>query len=147
MESAKKAKLTVHGCFVIGLPGETEETATKTIEFALSLGCDTLQFSGAVPFPGTAFFKMAEDKGWLKTKEWNRWLNEGEQRGIVAYPYLSEEKIDYYVDQGLKRFYLRPSYMVRFLFSTRNGADLYRKLRGARNYLTYLWRAKNNECA
>ena len=50
MELAKKAKLRVHGCFVIGLPGETEETAKKTVAFALSLNCDTLQFSGAVPF-------------------------------------------------------------------------------------------------
>jgi len=138
MELSKKAHLDVHGCFVIGLPGETEDTASQTIDFALSLGCKTIQFSGAVPFPGTAFFKLCEGKGWLKTKEWNRWLDAGEQSGIVEYPDMSMERINYYVDRGLKKFYFRPGYMLNFLIQTRSKADLYRKLRGARNFLSYL---------
>jgi len=142
MELARKARLQVHGCFVIGLPGETEETAKETIDFALSLKCDTLQFSGAVPFPGTQFFKMAEERGWLKTKDWQKWLGEGEQKGVVEYPGLGEERINYYVDLGLKKFYLRPSYMIKFLFSTKSRSDLYRKLRGAANFLSYLCKRK-----
>jgi len=139
MELAKRVGLQVHGCFVIGLPGETEETARQTIDFALSLGCDTLQFSGAVPFPGTNFFALAEREGWLSSRDWSRWLGAGEQKGLVNYPGLSEERIDYYVDLGLRRFYLRPTYMLKFLFATQSKADLYRKLRGAFNYLNYIW--------
>lgn len=139
MNLAKKASLAVHGCFVIGLPGETEKTARETIAFALSLGCDTVQFSGAVPFPGTEFFNIARKAGWLKTKDWSRWLEKGEQRGVVAYPGIDEEKINYYVDRGLKKFYFRPAYMVKFIFNTRSKSDLYRKLRGAYNFLHYLF--------
>ena len=138
MELAKKYKLQVHGCFVIGLPGETEESAKKTINFALSLGCDTVQFAGAVPFPGTVFFEMAKREGWLKTEDWSKWLGGGEQKGVVEYPFLSEERINYYVDLGLRKFYFRLSYIISFLFSTRGYSDLYRKLRGAVNYLSYL---------
>jgi len=137
MELSKKTGLQVHGCFVIGLPGETEETAERTVDFALSLGCDTVQFSGAVPFPGTKFFEMSEQKGWLKTKDWQKWLGGGEQKGVVEYPDISEEKINYYVDSGLKRFYFRPAYMLRFLFNTRSFSDLYRKFRGAYNFIRY----------
>jgi len=140
MELAKSAGLQVHGCFVFGLPGETEETAKKTLGFALSLGCDTIQFSGAVPFPGTKFFDLAEEEGWLKTKDWSKWLGEGEQRGVVSYPHMGEGRIDHYVDLGLRRFYLRPGYMLKFLFVSRSKADLYRKFRGAVNYLRYLLR-------
>jgi len=137
MELAKKTGLQTHGCFVIGLPGETEETAEKTVDFALSLGCDTVQFSGAVPFPGTVFFDMAEKQGWLKTKKWSKWLGDGEQKGVVEYPSISEEKINYYVDSGLRKFYFRPAYMLRFLFNTRSFSDLYRKFRGAYNFIRY----------
>jgi len=139
MKQAKEAGLQVHGCFVIGLPGETEETARKTLAFAHSLGCDTIQFSGAVPFPGTKFFKIAEENKWLLTKDWKRWLMDGEQKGVVSYPSISEEKINYYVDQGLKRFYFRPGYMIKFLFDIRSISDLYRKLRGAKNFIGYLF--------
>lgn len=137
MEQARHAGLQVHGCFVIGLPAETEATAKKTIDFALSLGCDTVQFSGAVPFPGTKFFQQAEQEGWLKTKDWQQWLGEGEQRGIVQYPGISEERINYYVDSGLRKFYFRPSYMISFILATRSLSDLYRKIRGACNFIGY----------
>lgn len=142
MRLAREAGLQVHGCFVIGLPNETEETAKKTVDFALSLKCDTLQFSGAVPFPGTSFFRTSEEEGWLKSRKWDEWLGGGEQKGVVEYPGISQEKIDYYVDLGLKKFYLRPGYMLRFLFSTRSSSDLYRKVRGALHFLDYLTRRR-----
>ncbi len=135
---AKEAKLQVHGCFVIGLPGETEETAKQTIKFALSLDIDTIQFSGAVPFPGTKFFSLCEQNGWLLTKDWSKWLSSGEQQSVVEYPSISQQKINYYVDLGLKKFYFRPSYMLKFLVKTTSWSDLYRKLRGAKNFISYL---------
>lgn len=138
MQIAKKAKLDVHGCFVIGLPGDTKETIEKTIDFALSLNLHTVQFSGAVPFPGTEYFNFCKNNNLLKTEKWSDWLQEGEQAGIVEYPGLSNEEINRYVDMGLKRFYFRPSYMLKFLFQTRSKKDLYRKLRGAKNFFSYL---------
>jgi len=137
METAREAGLQVHGCFVVGLPGETEETAKETIDFALSLDCDTIQFSGAVPFPGTVFFNEAERKGWLKTKDWSKWLGQGEQKGVVEYPLITEEKINHYVDSGLKKFYFRPHYMIKFILNTHSASDLYRKIRGAFNFISY----------
>jgi radical SAM superfamily enzyme YgiQ (UPF0313 family) len=138
MKYAKQAGLDVHGCFVIGLPGETETTAMQTIKYALSLGLVTAQFSGAVPFPGTKYFQMCETEGWLKTKTWSDWLDGGEQSSIVEYPGLANQRINYYVDLGLKKFYFRPSYMIRFLLRTRSKADLYRKFRGFINFVSYL---------
>jgi len=142
MEYAKKARLEVHGCFVIGLPGETEETAKQTIDLALKLGLTTAQFSGAVPYPGTRFYDLAEEHGWLNAKNYNDWLKEGEQAGIVTYPQFSNQKINYYVDLGLKKFYFRPAYILKFLFTTRSMPDLYRKLRGAKNFFSYLFSKK-----
>jgi radical SAM superfamily enzyme YgiQ (UPF0313 family) len=144
MKMAKEAGLQVHGCFVIGLPGETEKTAQESIDFALSLGLTTLQFSGAVPFPGTKLFETCDANGWIKTKEWSQWLDNGEQQGVVEYPGISFQAIAKYVDAGLKKFYFRPSYMLRFLFETRSPADLYRKLRGAWNFISYLFGNKND---
>lgn len=43
-ENSKKAGLLVHGCFMVGFPGETKETMRQTIEFAKKLKPDTAQF-------------------------------------------------------------------------------------------------------
>ncbi len=139
MELAHKVGLDVHGCFVLGLPGETEQTMEHTIRFALDLGLHTVQFSAAVPFPGTRYFEYCQENGLLKADRWDAWLEDGEQAPVVDYPGLDKDAVKKAVDQGLKKFYFRPSYMIKFLFSTRSTSDLYRKLRGAKNFLAYLW--------
>ena len=40
--------------------------------------------------------------------------------------------------RGLKSFYLRPAYMIGFPLATRSVSDLYRKIRGAGNFFSYL---------
>ncbi len=146
MALTNKTGLDVHGCFVLGLPGETRETMEKTLQFALDLGLHTVQFSGAVPFPGTDYFRYCQEAGLIKAASWAEWLEEGEQGQVVDYPGLSKAEIDACVDRGLKQFYFRPSYMIRFLFQTRSRKDLYRKLRGAKNFFSYLFsRPKKND--
>ena len=135
---AHKAGLVVHGCFVLGLPGETMETMEKTVKFALDLNIDTIQFSAAMPFPGTEYYRICEEKGLIKANSWEDWLDEGEQSTVVEYPGLSKEDIEYHVDKGLKKFYFRPRYMVKYLLDTHSLPDLYRKLRGFKNFTSYL---------
>ncbi|MBF0188077.1 MAG: radical SAM protein [Magnetococcales bacterium] len=139
---AKKAKLQIHGCFVLGLPGENRDTMENTIQFALNHPLDTVQFSGAVPFPGTSYFKEMKSEGLLLAKNWNEWLQDGEQAPIIAYPGLSREEIQEKVDSALKRFYFRPSYVWRFLLATRSRKDLYRKVRGFIHFMSYLFSSK-----
>jgi radical SAM superfamily enzyme YgiQ (UPF0313 family) len=133
---AKSAGIAVHGCFVFGLPGENRVSARRTLDFALGLGLDTIQFSAAVPLPGTAYFSSCQKDGLLKAKSWQDWLDKGEQAAIVDYPQISSKEINRFVDTGLKRFYLRPRFMRDFLLDRPGG--LYRKFRGAYNFLSYL---------
>ena len=130
--------LDIHGCFVLGLPGETEATMQETLDFALSSRLTTVQFSAAVPFPGTKYFDYIQQQGLLKAKKWDDWLNGGEQGAVIDYPGLSAETVEYYVNKGLTSFYFRPSYMVRFLLQTRSKQDFYRKLKGLKNFVSYL---------
>jgi radical SAM superfamily enzyme YgiQ (UPF0313 family) len=138
MDLSREAKLDVHGCFVFGLPGETERTIETTIEFALELGLHTVQFSGAVPYPGTRYFDYCKEQGLLRADRWDAWLEDGEQAAVIDYPGLSKDTIKEAIDRGLKRFYFRPAYMINFLLQTRSRSDLYRKLRGAKNFFSYL---------
>jgi len=139
MDLAKKAKIDVHGCFVMGLPGETTQTMEKTINYALSLGLHTVQFSAAVPFPGTDYFDWCKKNGYIKAKRWDEWLKRGgEQSPVIDYPGLTADQVERFVDRGLTRFYFRPAYMIKFLLETRSSSDLYRKLRGFKNFIKYL---------
>ncbi|MBI4709617.1 MAG: radical SAM protein [Nitrospirae bacterium] len=137
-EEASRLGFIIHGCFMIGAPGETKETARATIEFAKSLPVDTIQISGICTYPGTEMYKWAKEKGYLVPKDWREWIdNELEQCTLLSYPQLSKEEIDSLIDEGLKSFYLRPRQMLRMALNMRNMGDVKRKLYGLKSFLGY----------
>src|SRR5438046_3434994 len=42
-EDCRKLGIVIHGTFILGLPGETQETIAKTIEFAKEINPHTIQ--------------------------------------------------------------------------------------------------------
>jgi radical SAM superfamily enzyme YgiQ (UPF0313 family) len=136
---AARLGITVHGCFMFGAPGESMESALKTIEFAKSLPMDTVQFSGICAYPGTVIYEQARKEGFLVPQKWREWVDENwEQVTVVSYPGLTKEDIDRLIDRGLKEFYLRPRQMVRMALAIRNPGDLKRKLYGFKMFLDSL---------
>lgn len=91
-----------HANFLFGLPGETELSARRTIEYAVNLGTQTLQFAIATPYPGTAFYARAEREGWLTKTDWRQFDPAGE--AVVSYPNYSAEKIAEMHDLAWKRW-------------------------------------------
>ena len=61
----------VHLTFTFGLDGETMETALRTIDYALALDPDSLQFSLLTPFPGTQLFEDLDAQGRILTRDWS----------------------------------------------------------------------------
>ncbi|MFA5060085.1 MAG: radical SAM protein [Candidatus Omnitrophota bacterium] len=138
---ASELGFTVHGCFMIGAPGETRDSARKTIDFAKSLPMDTIQITGVAAYPGTSLYKWAKEKGYLLAKDWREWLTpQHEQRTLLNYPQLSYKEIDEMIDTGLKEFYLRPKQMWKMFISIRNVGDLLRKLHGFKAFLDYFFK-------
>ncbi len=109
-EDCRKLGITIHGTFILGLPGETRETIQKTIEYAKSINPHTIQVSLAAPYPGTTMYQQAVDNGWLKENEATNLVNEkGVQLAAISYPHLSKEEIFHAMEGFYKKFYFRPS--------------------------------------
>jgi radical SAM superfamily enzyme YgiQ (UPF0313 family) len=135
----KKAGILVHGCFMIGLPGETKATARETINLTKMLDPDTIQISAAVPFPGTEFYDWAGKSGFLRVSDWREYLNPvGEQATFIGYPGLSTNEINELVDKGLREFYFRPSKFFALARRAIRPADFPRYFYGMRQFLSYL---------
>ncbi|MFZ2405100.1 MAG: radical SAM protein [Methylobacter sp.] len=64
-EYCHKIGLPIQCYFVIGNPGETKEEINMTIDFAASLFAEGCVFSIATPFPGTQYYELALEKGFL----------------------------------------------------------------------------------
>jgi anaerobic magnesium-protoporphyrin IX monomethyl ester cyclase len=137
-ETAHQLGFTLHGCFMIGAPGETKESAQATIDFAKSLPLDTIQISGICPYPGTELYRWAKEKGYLVPKDWKEWVSPSyEQITLLHYPQLSKEEMDYLIDSGLKEFYLRPKQILKMALSIKDVGDMKRKIYGFKSFLNY----------
>ncbi|HZS81740.1 MAG TPA: hopanoid biosynthesis associated radical SAM protein HpnJ [Stellaceae bacterium] len=99
--------ITIHGTFILGLPGETKETIEETIRFATEINPHTIQVSLAAPYPGTFLHKQAVENGWLDAAHAELIDEHGVQIAPLNYPHLSHSEIFDSVEVFYKRFYFR----------------------------------------
>jgi hopanoid biosynthesis associated radical SAM protein HpnJ len=132
--------ITIHGTFILGLPGESKETIEETIRFATEINPHTIQVSLAAPYPGTFLHKQAVENGWFDAEHAELLDEHGIQIAPLHYPHLSHEEIFQSVEVFYKRFYFRagkiasivgemvrsPEMMVRRL---REGVEFFQFLR------------------
>jgi len=99
--------ITIHGTFILGLPGETKETIEETIRFAGEINPHTIQVSLAAPYPGTYLYRQAVENGWLDTSHAELIDDHGVQIAPLHYPHLSHTEIFESLETFYKRFYFR----------------------------------------
>ena len=126
----KEAGIEVRGSFLIGLPGETPELAKRTVQNAIELDPDYAQFTLVCPYPGTKLAKEIEEGKWGKfiTRDleeyqcWNvTWLPEG---------YKNPKELKDMERYAFRKFYLRPSYILKRILKIRSLEDIKRYLKG-----------------
>ena len=131
------AGLRAKGLFMMGLPGETEESIKRTSDFIISLGLDDMNMAKFTPFPGAPLWSTIRDEGTFE-EDW-RLMN---CLNFVFIPkgIESKEKLDHLYNEHVKRFYSDPGWRQRFR----------RRLWQHRKSLAYLirhlpsfWSAKN----
>jgi radical SAM superfamily enzyme YgiQ (UPF0313 family) len=100
----KELGLGVHLTFSFGGPGETFETARKTIDLAVALDPDTVQFSLMTPFPGTTMYEAAIREGTLLTRDWKQF--DGARYTVVKGEHLSREELEGLLAEAHWRWHL-----------------------------------------
>jgi radical SAM superfamily enzyme YgiQ (UPF0313 family) len=135
----------IHGCFMIGNLNETKETLEQTLAFSKQLSVDTAQFFPIMVYPGTTAYQEAEERGILRSTNFNDWLTEtGLHDSVIDLPNLSAEDLVRFADRARREFYLRPKYVFRkgiqSLFSL---GELKRNLIGFKKLSYYLIRGSD----
>ncbi len=139
--NCKKLGLSVHGAFIMGLPGETRETIQETIEFAKCMDLNSIQASLASPYPGTEFYELCKQEGWIAS---DTFLDEtGHQSCVINYPHLSNTEIFDSVEEFYNKFYFRPKYIARSVLKMITDGEERRKLlKEGKQYLEYMKKRK-----
>jgi hopanoid biosynthesis associated radical SAM protein HpnJ len=146
--NAKALGITIHGTFILGLPGETHATIQETVRFACGIEPDTIQVSLAAPYPGTALYRQAQAQGWLAGEAGNLVDGHGVQVAALDYPGLSQTEIFDSVEAFYRRFYFRPRKIVSMVGGMlRDPAVMRRRLREGSEFFRFLRERKTNASA
>jgi len=137
-----KLGIVIHGTFILGLPGETEETIEETINYAKEIDPHTIQVSLAAPYPGTFLYKQAVENNWFDGGD-HLLTDGGTQIAQLSYPHLPAALIFDKVEEFYKRFYFRPSKIWSIVSEMlRDWQMMKRRLREGVEFFDFLRRRK-----
>jgi anaerobic magnesium-protoporphyrin IX monomethyl ester cyclase len=106
--AAKAAGLQVGAFFIVGYPGESDQTILDTLHFASGLPLDYLSFTLPYPIPGTALFERVKGNGGVSVDDWEEPKNWSLIRHKLLYEAgFSEAKLKLGIGKAHLQFYGR----------------------------------------
>lgn len=124
---AKRHGLRTVGTFIVGLPEEDAASLRRTLDLALELDLDFLSLNMAVPRFGTAFRRQAVDLGLCD--EDDLVMDQGGADAFLPTKHLERAEMLALKKEMVRRFYLRPRYLMRRLRGAASPGELARQAR------------------
>jgi len=114
LQWAHAAGIKNWGYFIIGLPGETEETIRETIAYSKQLPLDIALFHIAAPYPGTPFFYEVVENNWFRPGV--KWEEvDMDQSTVLDYGDLTAERLEYWQKRATWEWSVRPGPIWTFV--------------------------------
>lgn len=126
---AREAGLNVRADFIVGTPGETPDSLDKTLKFAMDMDLDYAHFNKFVPFPGTELYQRLNRQGYNFDFS-QRCSITDHTSFLYTPPTLPEDYYMHFLNYAHRRFYLRPKYILKRLFSIRTIDELKGQIKG-----------------
>ncbi len=111
-------------------PLETPATIRDTIRKAKRLKADQLMINIVSPFPGTEFYAMAKEKGWILGNTYKP--TDVQKESILNYPHLSARKMESLLFWGNLSYYLSPRFVWTQIGRFHSWKDFFHALRALR---------------
>ena len=92
-------------------PLETRETVKHTFREAKKLNVDQVMFNIVSPFPGTEYYGICKENGWIKGGEYRP--TDVQQESILNLPHLTAEEMERLLFRNNLSYYLSPRFIAK----------------------------------
>ncbi|MCD4706920.1 MAG: B12-binding domain-containing radical SAM protein [Candidatus Sabulitectum sp.] len=123
-----KLGMEAYGTFMFGIPGETFEEGLQTIEFACSIDLDYAVFVNLTPLPGSEVYQDLID-GKIKPAKFTKDRFNFKNVSFVPEGF-TEDQIRFLIQEGHRRFYLRPKLIWKKIRRMKSLLDLKKYING-----------------
>lgn len=125
VDACRRFGIWTHGNFVVGLPGETEETAYRSLDYAIKADLDSISFFTALPLPGSRVYDQVIGKKKINPDDLRFYVSKARCSG------LSNTQIRQIIKTSFRKFLsfrlkkeLDPVNVLRRISQIRSFADL-----------------------
>lgn len=122
----KKAGIGTFAYMMLGIPTETREEMKATVNFAIELEPDYVQFSICTPYPKTALYQAMLRDGIIPNDYWREFAREPREDFRVRFwnKDFSEDELRTIQSDAHRRFYGRLRYIMREVSRVRSWKSL-----------------------
>jgi len=110
VEGCTRRGIETMAFYVFGFPGDSWDSVSATIDYAIDLGSTFAQFKLLTPYPGTPLWKQLEPS--VYEQDWQKFDG---YTPTFTHPTLSSKELRFLLGAAYSRFYIRPSYLANFL--------------------------------
>lgn len=134
----KKAGIRVKGLMMVGLPGETEQSIRKSMEYVFSLPIDDINVSKFTPFPGSLLYGTIRELGTFD-EDW-------EKMDCMHFQFvprgMTKEALEGLFTLFYKTHFMRPKVLLQYLTMAWRSPDSW--VRFLSNLVDFLKFARTN---
>jgi radical SAM superfamily enzyme YgiQ (UPF0313 family) len=115
-------------------PLETEETIRETLDTAVKLKADQVMINIVAPFPGTEFYTLAKENGWIVGGDYVP--TDVQHHSILSYPNLTNKAMEKLLFRHNIRFFTRPSFIFSQIRRFSSFSEFWKAGKALKNKLT-----------
>jgi len=134
----KKAGIRVKGLLMMGLPGETESSIQKSMDYVFSLPIDDFNLAKFTPFPGSPIYRNIHELGEFK-EDW-------EKMDCMTFRFIprgmNRERLDELFIRYYKTHYQRPKVILGYVAMLWKSPDSWRRF--IANFFDFIKFARSN---
>jgi radical SAM superfamily enzyme YgiQ (UPF0313 family) len=135
IECLNKYKVPVKLNILIGTsPLETRETIRDTLDTAIRLKADQVMINIVAPFPGTEFYRLARQNGWIVGGDYVP--TDVQHHSILSYPNLTNREMEKLLFRYNLRFFLRPGFIWSQIRRFSSFSEYWKAMIALKNKLT-----------
>ncbi len=106
----KKAGIRVKGLFMMGLPGETETSVKRSMDYVFSLPLDEFNLSKLTPFPGAPLYQDLEHHGYFQ----ENWELMNALNFVFIPEGLTRERMEELYREFYRKYFSRPKVLLSY---------------------------------
>ncbi|MBU0480824.1 MAG: B12-binding domain-containing radical SAM protein [Proteobacteria bacterium] len=135
----KRAGIRTKGLLMMGLPGESEESIRRSMDYVFSLPIDDFNLAKFTPFPGSPIYEKIHELGSFE----ENWEKMDCMRFQFVPKGMDKERMEELFIRFYKTHYMRPKVLLGYLTMLWRSPDSWRRFLG--NFFDFVRFARSNK--